>query len=112
MDPAFFFPAGDEWAGHWIEPHLEREGSPERRMLAEEMGDFILQQIDELPAHFRGVILLRDLHGLTAEETCAMLGISAGNQRVLLHRARTKLRIALGPYLDGKDEDAEGARHE
>lgn len=112
MDPSLFFPAGDEWAGHWIEPHLEREGSPERRMLAEEMGSFILRRIDELPAHFRGVILLRDLHGLTAEETCAMLGISAGNQRVLLHRARTKLRIALGPYLDGKDEVAEGAHDE
>ncbi len=43
MDPAFFFPAGDEWAGHWIEPLREREGSPERRMLAEEMGAFILR---------------------------------------------------------------------
>ncbi|CAA9558729.1 MAG: RNA polymerase sigma factor RpoE [uncultured Thermomicrobiales bacterium] len=105
MDPAFFFPAGDEWAGHWIEPLREREGSPEPRMLAEEMGGFILRQIDELPAHFRGVILLRDLHGLTAEETCTMLGISASNQRVLLHRARTKLRIALGPYLNGNDDN-------
>lgn len=112
MDPDWFFPPGHEWAGHWIEPHLEREGSPERQMLADEMGRFMLQQIDELPAHFRGVILLRDVHGLTAEETCAMLGISAGNQRVLLHRARTKLRIALGPYLDGKDEVAEGAQNE
>ncbi len=107
MDPEYFFPAGDEWAGHWIEPHLEREGSPERRILADEMGRFILQKIDELPAHFRGVILLRDLHGLTAEETCAMLAISAGNQRVMLHRARTKLRIALGPYLNGNDHDGE-----
>jgi RNA polymerase sigma-70 factor (ECF subfamily) len=107
MDPAFFFPAGHESAGHWIEPLREREGSPERRMLAEEMGAFILRQIDELPAHFRGVILLRDLHGLTAEETCAMLDISAANQRVLLHRARTKLRIALGPYLNENDHERE-----
>jgi len=108
IDPEYFFPAGHEWAGHWVQPHMEREGSPERQMLADEMGSFILQQIDELPAHFRGVILLRDLHGMTADETCTMLGISAGNQRVLLHRARTKLRIALGPYLDGKDEVAQG----
>jgi len=50
---------------------------------------------------------LRDLHGLTAEETCAMLDISAANQRVLLHRARTKLRIALGPYLNGNDHHGE-----
>lgn len=76
-------------------------------MLADEMGRFILRQIDDLPPHFRGVILLRDLHGLTAEETCAMLGISAANQRVLLHRARTKLRIALGPYLNGYDDAGE-----
>lgn len=76
-------------------------------MLADEMGRFILQKLDELPAHFRGVILLRDLHGLTAEETCAMLAISAGNQRVMLHRARTMLRIALGPYLNGNDHDGE-----
>ena len=104
MDPSAFFPPGDRWAGHWIEPLREREGSPEPRMLAEEMGGFILRQIDELPAHFRGVILLRDLHGLTAEETCTMLGISAANQRVMLHRARTRLRIALGPYLNGNDQ--------
>ncbi len=108
MDPDRFFPPGHEWAGHWVEPHLEREGSPERQMLADEVGDFILGRIDDLPPHFRGVILLRDLHGLTAEETCAMLGISDGHQRVLLHRARTKLRIALGPYLDEHDEVAQG----
>lgn len=107
MDPDAFFPPGHEWAGHWVHPLLEREGSPERQMLADEMGRFILRQIDDLPPHFRGVILLRDLHGLTAEETCAMLGISAANQRVLLHRARTKLRIALGPYLNGNDDAGE-----
>jgi len=108
MDPDYFLPLGHEWAGHWVHELKEREGCPERHMLAEEMSHFLLQQIDDLPAHFRGVILLRDLHGLTAKETCTMLGISAGNQRVLLHRARTKLRIALEPYLNGNDHDAQG----
>jgi len=103
MDPGYFFPAGHEWAGHWFQPFLEREGNPERHLLADEMGHVILQELDDLPAHFRGVILLRDCHGMTATETCALLGISAGNQRVLLHRARTKLRMALDPYLNEND---------
>jgi RNA polymerase sigma-70 factor (ECF subfamily) len=82
---------------------LEREGNPERHLLADEMGHVILQKIDDLPAHFRGVILLRDCYGMTATETCTLLGISAGNQRVLLHRARTKLRMALAPYQNDND---------
>lgn len=101
MDPDSFFPAGHEWAGHWIHPVPDREGSPDRYILADEMGDVILRKIDELPAGFRGVILLRDLHGFSANETCTLLGITASNQRVILHRARTRLRISLEPYLNG-----------
>ena len=47
----------------------------------------------------RVVITLRDLAGLGAEEVCGLLGISDGNQRVLLHRARANVRAALGPLV-------------
>jgi RNA polymerase sigma-70 factor (ECF subfamily) len=103
IDPAYFFPRGHPGAGHWNFPLADEEQCPESHVLAEEAGQFILSKIDELPAHYRGVILLRDLHGLSADETCTMLGISANNQRVMLHRARTKLRIALEPYLRGNE---------
>lgn len=99
MSPDRFVPPGEEWAGHWTYPLADEESCPERHVLAEEAGGFILRQIDELPGRYRSVMLLRDVHGLTADETCAILSISAANQRVILHRARTRLRITLEPYL-------------
>ena len=45
-----------------------------------------------LPGGQRAVILLRDMEGRDAAETCEMLEISAENQRVLLHRARCRIR--------------------
>lgn len=107
LGPDHFFPPGHEGAGHWTYPLADEESSPERHLLAQEMGGFILEKIDELPNPWRGVILLRDLHGLTGEETCAILGISAGNQRVILHRARTRLRADLTPYLKGNGHGAQ-----
>lgn len=102
ISPDHFFPPGHEWAGHWTHPLADEQSCPEPRVLAEEAGGYIMERIDELPAHYRSAILLRDLHGLTTEETCGMLGISAGNLRVILHRARTRLRMALEPYLRGQ----------
>lgn len=107
LGPDQFFPPGHEGAGHWTYPLADEESCPERHLLADEMGGFILGKIDDLPVHYRGVILLRDLHGLTGEETCTLLGISAGNQRVILHRARTRLRAELGSYLKGNDDVAQ-----
>lgn len=103
ISPDHFFPHGHEWAGHWSHPLADEESCPERHMLADELGGFILRKIDELPAPYRGVILLHDIHGLNTEETCTILGIGANNQRVILHRARTRLRVALEPYLKGND---------
>ncbi len=104
ISPDHFYPRGHEGAGHWTYPLADEESCPERHLLADEAGGFMLQKIDELPAHYRSVILLRDVHGLTTEETCTMLDISANNQRVILHRARTRLRFALEPYLrEGND---------
>jgi len=103
ISPDHFYPRDHEWAGHWTYPLADEESCPERHFLAEEAGGFILQKIDELPVQYRSVILLRDLHGLTTEETCTILSISANNLRVILHRARTRLRVALEPYLNDTD---------
>ena len=51
--------------------------------------------IDGLPDRLRAVVILRDVAGLPADEVCSLLGVSAGNQRVLLDRARSRLRQQL-----------------
>jgi RNA polymerase sigma-70 factor (ECF subfamily) len=51
--------------------------------------------LDDLPSRQREVIVLRDVEGLSSDEVCAILGISSGNQRILLHRGRTRLREIL-----------------
>ena len=81
-----------QWPGHWALPPAAWEGNPEERLLAEERKKCILDLIDSLPEGQRAVITLRDLQGLTAAEVCNVLEISETNQRVLLHRARTKVR--------------------
>ncbi len=52
-----------------------------------------------MPARQRQVVLLRDVEGLSNDETCDVLGISSGNQRILLHRGRARLRSALEPHV-------------
>ena len=54
----------------------------------------------ELPMRQRVVVEMRDVDGIPADDVCALLGLSAENQRVLLHRGRARLRAALEPYLD------------
>jgi len=55
----------------------------------------IREVVEELPPSLRQVVTLRDIEGQSSSEVCELLGISAGNQRVLLHRARTRVRAAL-----------------
>lgn len=71
---------------------------PEEHVLSRETLTCISQAIEALHPHQRKIIFLRDIRGWTSEETCAFLGISEGNQRVLLHRARAKVRSALKKY--------------
>jgi RNA polymerase sigma-70 factor (ECF subfamily) len=83
--------------GHWSAPP---GGVPEERLLAREARATIEAAIEALPPNQRAVITLRDLEGLSAEEACNVLGLSETNQRVLLHRARAKVRAAFERYLE------------
>jgi RNA polymerase sigma-70 factor (ECF subfamily) len=82
--------------GHWIEaPRLWDEISPERIVGGRQLWDHVMEAIDRLPAGQRAVVILRDMEGCDAEEACTLLGLTAENQRVLLHRARGRIRQAI-----------------
>jgi RNA polymerase sigma-70 factor (ECF subfamily) len=74
---------------------------PESALLAAEARSVIAAAIEELPDSQRVVISLRDVDGWTSAEVCEALDISDGNQRVLLHRARSSLRAVLDGYVNG-----------
>jgi RNA polymerase sigma-70 factor, ECF subfamily len=74
------------------------EGQPEGRLLAGEALRLLESALSMLPARQRTVVTLRDVQELTPEEACEVLGITAQNQRVLLHRGRAALRKALEDY--------------
>ncbi len=99
VDPDRFFPAGHEDAGHWSSPPRSWEGAPEARLLADETGAHIAAAIAALPEGQRAVITLRGVEGWPAAEVCHVLGLTETNQRVLLHRARSRIREALAKYL-------------
>jgi RNA polymerase sigma-70 factor (ECF subfamily) len=88
------------WAGHWASSPRNPRDVPEAELLGAEARERIAAAIEALPENQRAVISLRDVDGFDAEETSGILGITDGNQRVLLHRARAKVRAALEDYLD------------
>jgi RNA polymerase sigma-70 factor (ECF subfamily) len=93
---------GFDQAGGWREPPGAWSGEdPERLAMGAETRALLEAEIARLPDAQRTVLTLRDVEGLEAEEVCTLLGISASNQRVLLHRARSKVRQALQGYLAG-----------
>ncbi len=98
LDPDRFLPADhSRFPGHWaIGPTAWPV--PEEGLMAAETREIIAGAIRELPPTQRAVIALRDVEGWPPEEVCEALEVSEGNQRVLLHRARTKVRAALETY--------------
>ena len=98
IDPAHFR-SSEPWTGHWASPPRRWDDSPEGRLLARETRKQVRQAVEALPPTQREVITLRDIEGWTSEEVCNLLEISETNQRVLLHRARSKVRLALDTYL-------------
>jgi RNA polymerase sigma-70 factor (ECF subfamily) len=99
VDPARFHPADHPTrAGHWVRPPISWGSDVERRLLAKEARRLIHDTLERAPSGQRSVMLLHDVAGLNAAEVRAALGISAANERVLLHRARTRVRAALEAY--------------
>jgi RNA polymerase sigma-70 factor, ECF subfamily len=90
---------GDAWPGHWAVPPRPWE-DPERRLASLEARQHLRAAIAALPATQQAVLTLRDVEGLEAEEVCDLLDLSAGNQRVILHRARARVRTELERYFD------------
>ena len=85
--------------GGWARPPLEWS-APEERLASGEARDGMLKAIAALPPRQREVITMRDLQGLSSEEVRNALEVSETNQRVLLHRARSKVRAALEEYFE------------
>jgi RNA polymerase sigma-70 factor (ECF subfamily) len=97
VDPdRFRSPDDPRWPGHWASKPQEW---PEERLLAGETMQIVHAAIDALPPSQRAVIVLRDVEGWSSEEVCNALELSETNQRVLLHRARSKVRKELEAHL-------------
>jgi RNA polymerase sigma-70 factor, ECF subfamily len=93
VDPERFLPADHErWPRHWAVPPAPL---PDRAAETAEWLAALREAVDRLPPAQREVITLRDIVGASAEETCNALGLTDTNQRVLLHRARAKVRTAM-----------------
>ena len=89
--------------GNWVSPPQPWVlHTPEDIVLHMEAGAALRRELDTLPAAQRAVVTLRDVEGFTSEEVCDILEISEANQRVLLHRGRSKLRTAMERYLTGE----------
>jgi RNA polymerase sigma-70 factor, ECF subfamily len=99
VGPDRFHPLDHRLAGHWASRPQSGRELPEERLLAHETRERLREAIDALPPMQRMVLTLRDVDGWSAEEVCNTLEISETNQRVLLHRARAKVRRALESYL-------------
>jgi RNA polymerase sigma-70 factor (ECF subfamily) len=98
VDPDRFLSADHRAAGGWALGPSEWP-TPEEELLSGETREVIMRAIDELPESQRAVITMRDVEGLSSEEVAEILEITDGNQRVLLHRARSKVRRAIERHL-------------
>jgi RNA polymerase sigma-70 factor, ECF subfamily len=97
VDPDRFLGTGERFPGHWAVP--PQSWAPEGRLLAHETLALIEREIERLPPVQAAVITMRDVQGFTSEEVCNALDLTETNQRVLLHRARSRVRRALEEYM-------------
>lgn len=100
VDPDRFRGPEHRLSGHWATPPSSWAGAPEERLLAAETLALVEAEIAKLAPAQALVITMRDVEGFDSGDVCNALEISETNQRVLLHRARTKVRSALEDYLN------------
>ena len=103
VDGARFLPRDHpRWPRHWaIEP--VPWPTPEDHLLAGETRQIVADAIAALPPSQREVVVLRDLEGLSSEEVCNVLDLTDTNQRVLLHRARSRVRAVIERYVGSRE---------
>jgi RNA polymerase sigma-70 factor (ECF subfamily) len=97
VDPDRFRGLDDKWPRNWTPLGKPRSWprSPEEEIMAAESRTQLENGLAELPERQRTVVTMRDVHGLSSDEVSSLLGLNAGNQRVLLHRGRSRLRRLL-----------------
>ncbi len=98
-EPRRFRPGWLPGGGHWLHAPTRWQHDPEQHALSVETRTAVLLAVAALPPQQREVITLRDIEGFGADEVCNLLGLSDTNQRVLLHRARARVRRAIEPHL-------------
>jgi RNA polymerase sigma-70 factor (ECF subfamily) len=81
-------------SGHWTEPPAHWSDDVDERLSTAPLVAEVWAAISQLPESQRAVVTLRDVDGLSSKEVCDVLGISEANQRVILHRGRSKIRAA------------------
>jgi RNA polymerase sigma-70 factor (ECF subfamily) len=101
VDPDRFFRPDHRWGGHWAKAPERWSDLPADQLTGKETLTVVEETIRGLPVQQRRVISLRDVEGWTSEEVCDLLDLTEGNQRVLLHRARSRVRGALERHLAG-----------
>jgi RNA polymerase sigma-70 factor (ECF subfamily) len=101
VEPERFRGAGDGFPGHWRAYPGNWSSLPEEVLHQRDTLRVAMDAIADLPPAQRAVITMRDVQGCGPAEVCAVLELSDGNQRVLLHRARSRVRAALERHLDG-----------
>jgi RNA polymerase sigma-70 factor (ECF subfamily) len=100
VPPERFRPIDDKWPNNWALPPHSWGESADAGLLAGETMDLVKRAIAQLPSAQQQEITLRDVEGWPAEDVCNVLMISETNQRVLLHRARSRVRGALESHFN------------
>jgi RNA polymerase sigma-70 factor (ECF subfamily) len=103
VEPDRFLGDGERWASHWASSPRRFDELPEGKLISRETMGIVQKVVEALPEAQRIVLTMRDIVGFGSEDVCEALGISEVNQRVLLHRARTRVRQALEAYVEGAE---------
>ena len=103
VDPSRFRSSDDAYPGHWVSMRKpSADEMPEERLLAAELDSAVRNALSALPPAQAEVVRLRDVEGLPSDHVCQLLSLTEGNQRVLLHRGRSRIRSALEAYLSAR----------